>query len=575
MNFITLGIRSLLFGLSTFGYLTFLHRNSKLKVEFLPAVVFTGQICLLFLAALWNLLLPGTIGLFLGGLFLAFLSLKDRKSYRDFLCIGYVFFVIACLYFLLLFKGQVFNSYDNFSHWALVVKQMLLTDRFPTWKDDIILFQSYPLGSSTFIYYVCKIISPISEGCQMFAQVMLDISMILPLFSYAKKNRWGNGVFMVGLTVFLLSFNTIPNELLVDTLLPLTGAAGFLLLEEALSLEKKEVWYAVPLAVAVILIKNSGIFFFALMAVRILIFWKKHGRAADKAEKRSWLSMLLLPLLALFLWKKHVEYVYESGMTTVHSMSLQAYIQNLRGKSQEAIPQILEAFFKQVASGRSLLFLLGILLIVVIAAALQKQTKRPWGKTALIVLVVFTLYQAGNLCMYLFSMPQGEALVMAGYPRYYRTIILWCMVFSMSRILPWMDEQKPAVSWVFILLVFLSFRQMGGSLDILKRTPTDSTRKALEQITEEYPVALSVPYLVYIPADDYGFTYHLTKYLFYTPVVDVHITADRAEVEQAVDIAIDLGYRYFINLDPENPMLQEYCQETFHVSPGTPLIELQ
>lgn len=575
MNFITLGVRALLFGLSTFGYLTCLHRHSKLKVEFLPAVVFTGQICLLFLAGLLNLLPLAVIGLFAAGLLLALYSWRDRKSYRDFLCVGYVFFVTVCLYFLILFKGQVFNSYDNFSHWALVVKQMLLTDRFPTFQDHVILFQSYPLGSSSFIYYVCRIISPISEGCQMFAQVMLDLSMILPLFSYAKKNKWGNAVLMAGLTVFLLSFNTDPNELLVDTLLPLTGAAGFLLLEEELLRERREIWCAVPLAIAGILIKNSGIFFFALMAFRVILFWVQHRKTAARAEKLSWLSLLLLPLFALLLWKKHVEYVYEAGMSTVHSMSISTYLQNFQAKSGEAIPQILEAFFKQICSGRSLLYLLGILLIVAILAAIQKEETRSFGKTALCVFVVFALYQAGNLGMYLFSMPQGEALVMAGYPRYYRSIIIWCMIYAMSRILRWMDEQKPVISLVFILLAFLCFRQMGGNLQILKRTPTSSERKALEQIMEEYPLALSVPYLVYIPADDYGYTYHLTKYLFYTPTVDVHITSDRAEVEQAVDIAIELGYRYFINLDPENQMLQEYCRETFGVSEGTPLIELQ
>ena len=121
MNLISLGLRSLLFGLSTFGYLTFIHRYTKIKVEFLPAITFTGQICFLFLAGLLNLLPFAVIGIFSLGLLLTVFSLKDKKNYHDFFCIGYFFFIVVCLYFLLLFKGQVFNSYDNFSHWALVV----------------------------------------------------------------------------------------------------------------------------------------------------------------------------------------------------------------------------------------------------------------------------------------------------------------------------------------------------------------------------------------------------------------------------------------------------------------------
>ena len=40
MNTLLLGLRVLLFALSTFGYLTVLHKKTKLPVEFLPAIVF-------------------------------------------------------------------------------------------------------------------------------------------------------------------------------------------------------------------------------------------------------------------------------------------------------------------------------------------------------------------------------------------------------------------------------------------------------------------------------------------------------------------------------------------------------
>lgn len=575
MNLISLGLRSLLFGLSTFGYLTFLRQNTKLKVEFLLPVTFTSHICVLFLAGLLNLLSIATAGIFLFGLLLTLFSLKERKNYRDFFCPGYLFFIVACLYFLILFKGQVFKSYDNFSHWALVVKQMLLTNHFPTWKDSIILFQSYPLGSSVFIYYVCRIISPISEGCQMFAQTMLSISMMLPLFSYGKKNKITNSILVTGSAVFLLSFNIGPNSLLVDTLLPLVGVSGFLLLEEELSKEKKTVWFVIPLAVSVCLIKNSGIFFWALMAVKVLFFWVQHRKVSIKAEKLSWTALLLFPLFFLLLWKKHVEYVFNSGMTSVHSMSLQAYIQNIHDKSSEAVPQILKAFFSQVCSGRSLLYLLGLLIAIIILVYIQRQHTFVWLKTAVSIVTVFTLYQIGNLCMYLFSMPEGEALVMAGYSRYYKTIIIWCVVFFLSRILCWIDLQKPAASWLLILLFFLCFKKMGGTLSILKREPTVAWRAKLEQIIEANSPSLSKACLVYIPADDSGYTYHLTKYLLYTNTVDVHITSDLTELDESVKIAISLGYDYFINLDQDNPVIQEYCQNTFGVPADTCFIKLK
>ena len=233
MNTLILGVRVLLFVLSTFGYLTLLHQRVHVKIEFLPAVVFAGQICILFLGGLLNLLPLTVLCLFLGGIILALFSWKNRKFYRDFLCPGYIFYVVSCLYFFFLFKGQVFSSYDNFSHWALVVKQMLLTDRFPNFQDEIILFQSSPLGSFVFIYYVSKIVSTSSEGCRMSAQTMLSLSMILPLFTslriqsgrQAEKQKIAGILLVLGASSFLLSYNNWPTELLVDALLPLTGAA--------------------------------------------------------------------------------------------------------------------------------------------------------------------------------------------------------------------------------------------------------------------------------------------------------------------------------------------------------------
>ena len=562
MSALLLGIRVLIFALSIFGYAAFLHQYTKLRVEFLPAVTFTGQICILFLGGIFNVL-PLTVGalvavglaLFTGEL------LKNREGFRDFLCPAYIFFSISCLYFLILFKGQVFNSYDNFSHWALVVKQMLLTNRFPNFQDPIILFQSYPLGSSVFVYYVSRVISPVSEGCQMFAQTMLNLSMILPLFSCAKKQKVLNFFIVIGASVFLLSYNNGPTNLLVDTLLPLVGIAGFLLLEETLSEGNQLTWFPILFASSAILIKNSGIFFWALMAGRILLYWIFHRKTAAKPEKLSWAGLCFVPLFFLLLWKKHVEYVFYSGMTALHSMSIQAYTENLQEKSGEILVQIAHAFAGKIFSGRSLLYLLAILLLVSIVSFAGKQSLLPWVKTILLLVGVYTAYQIGNLCMYAFSMPIGEAVVMAGYERYYRTVIIWCFVYAIYQILHWLDTQKTIFAGTMALVLLLCFYLMGGRLDILKRQSENWNRAELERIMATYPMTPSPACLIYIPEDDSGYTYHLTKYLLYTPTVDVHITSDEEELAVSIETAKEIGYDYFINLDQGNEMIEGYCAE--------------
>lgn len=576
MSTLLLGIRVLIFVLSILGFMAFLHQYTKLRVEFLPAVTFTGQICILFLGGILNLL-PLTVGALVAvGLALfAAEVLKNREGFRDFLCPAYIFFSVGCLYFLFLFKGQVFNSYDNFSHWALVVKQMLLTNRFPNFQDNIILFQSYPLGSSVFVYYVSKVISPVSEGCQMFAQTMLNLSMILPLFSCGKKQKVLNIFLVLCASIFLLSYNIRPHELLVDTLLPLTGAAGFLLLEETLTKEEKFSWLAIPFAASAILIKNSGIFFWALMAGRVFLYWIFHRKTTTKSEKLSWAGLCLVPLFFLLLWKKHVEYVFYSGMTSLHSMSIQAYTANLQEKSGEILVQIVHAFAGKVFSGRSLLYLLAILLLVSIVSFVGKQSLLPWAKTTLLLVGVYTVYQIGNLCMYAFSMPIGEAVVMAGYERYYRTVIIWCFVYAIYRILHWLDTQKAISAGAVALVLLLCFYLMGGRLNILKRQSENWNRAELERIMATYPMSPSPACLIYIPEDDSGYTYHLTKYLLYTPTVDVHITSDEEELAVSIETAKEIGYDYFINLDQGNEMIEGYCAKAYGLPEGVPFMALQ
>ena len=574
MNTLILGIRVLFFALSVFGWLTFLHKRTDVNVEFLPASVFCGQICVLFLAGILNLLPLAAALLFLGGLVLAALSLKNRRMYRVFFCAGYIFFAAAGLYFLLLLKGQVFNTYDNFSHWALVVKQMLMTDRFPTFQDPIILFQAYPVGSSAFVYYVSKIISTVSEGCQMFAQTLLSLSMILPLFSFVRKKRAEGILLILGASLFFLGSNTGPTELLVDTLLPLTGGFGFLLLERELEGERQTVWLSVLPAIAVITIKNSGIFFWALMAVKLGIHWFRNRKKAGRDAVTSWAALIFAPLSFFLLWNRHVAYVFSSASSTPHSMSLSAYLTNIQVKLTDgSVTQIVHAFLQKVWERHELFYLLAVILLIAIASRAKKLPGKSFAKPVLFILTAYVLYQIGNLCMYLFSMPEGEALVMAGYDRYYESILLFCCLYALSWILKWMDLQKHFPAAAVTLLLLCVFWNSGTNPAILRRTPVGSVRAEMERLMTDYSIEHYLDYLVCIPQDDMGFTYHLTKYLLYTNTVDVHVITDKAQFAETVQIAIDLGYRYLINLDPGNPAITEYCMERFGTS--DPVIRLQ
>lgn len=123
-------------------------------------------------------------------------------------------------------QGKLFTHYDNFSHWAMVVKAIMRTNRFPNFTDKVIEFQEYPVGSALYIYYFTKLTHK-AEYVQMLAQVYMILVSIMPMFAVGKKNK-AAAVIIVLFANYMLVYNIKPTDMLVDTLLPLVSMSGLL-----------------------------------------------------------------------------------------------------------------------------------------------------------------------------------------------------------------------------------------------------------------------------------------------------------------------------------------------------------
>ncbi len=185
-------IRLILFFLSEFGYFLALDRKTKINRAFVPMVTVASQVCILFIGGILNLLRPVSILLYLTG----FISLiwfvftqKEIRFIKEFAFDKSIFL----LYFMLVLcvlalHGKLFVFHDNFSHWALITKQMLLTDRFPNFQDIVIEYQDYPPGSACFIYYLSSFVSQ-KEWIQMIAQAFMMLSFAISIFSCCNKTK--------------------------------------------------------------------------------------------------------------------------------------------------------------------------------------------------------------------------------------------------------------------------------------------------------------------------------------------------------------------------------------------------
>ena len=123
-------IKLALFGFSTLGSFEFIRKTAKDKVDlfFLPSLTIALQVTILFFAGILNLLPEASRLIYLAGLAAFAMSLWKYKGLRfvkDYINDGYIISLIILIIMGAGVKGKLFAHYDNFSHWAMVVRHML------------------------------------------------------------------------------------------------------------------------------------------------------------------------------------------------------------------------------------------------------------------------------------------------------------------------------------------------------------------------------------------------------------------------------------------------------------------
>ena len=122
-------VRLLLLVFSFYGFMQTARR--RLDVNLSLAFIFASIGSLMFAAGILNLLPETAAFICLLGCALGVCSIRRRDSVLALVSPGTLFFAVGSVVMAALLLRTKFTSYDNFSHWAIVVKRMLATDRFP------------------------------------------------------------------------------------------------------------------------------------------------------------------------------------------------------------------------------------------------------------------------------------------------------------------------------------------------------------------------------------------------------------------------------------------------------------
>lgn len=148
-------IRILILIFSLYGGKQFFVRRMKIPNELGWITTICSIVLLLYIAGFLNLLLPATFLIFIAcsfyWVYILFMKLRSKERSIPHFSMWNVWFTIytALIGSILMFTQL--EHYDNFSHWALIVKFLFTEGHLPTNVDSIISYTSYPMGSSLFI----------------------------------------------------------------------------------------------------------------------------------------------------------------------------------------------------------------------------------------------------------------------------------------------------------------------------------------------------------------------------------------------------------------------------------------
>lgn len=566
-------IRMGLFGLSTLGSFELIRRaaNNKVDLFFLPSLTIALQVTILFFSGILNLLPEVSKLIYLAGLVMFAVCLwknKSLKFVKDYINDGYISSLIILIIMAFSVKGKLFAHYDNFSHWAMVVRHMLEVNHFPNFESSLIQFQEYPLGSSSYIYYFAGMINK-SESIQMLAQTYMIVAALLPLFSFLARRSIKMDLVYIAFVNFVLTYNIKPGDLLVDTLLPTVGICALLFAKKHCIYEndKLHFWLLSCYLIQLIQIKNSGLFFVAaVIAVCLKQYWKGANRLNN-------LCAALFPFLTLVIWQKHCKYVFPTAATTKHAMTVENYKSVFGDKTAEDIKTICTGMARVSFTSRGILALLGIAAIIGCCVFFfSRNDWKDYKNCFLFTLIFYVCYQLGMLGMYLFSMPGGEATSLASSDRYLKTIIIAIFMlyiafalksFSSSSI---SENIKTLTAGILIICIAsLSFISQ-GKLEFAPATvKNNEERMWIEKNRDDYAIPKHDSYCMLIPCDDSYFTEYLLEYIFQSRDVSSAVVDDPDDLK-------NISSKYIFVYDKDNEMIKAWISETYPEQAGNDVI---
>lgn len=308
--------------LAIFGYSFIFSRllQVKFRNSFLP--VFSTLGLVLYFAAMMGLIYHTTYFLYLVGIGSFLYSwVKYREQIIE---LGREYFgeltflLLIILAFAAHASSSEFASWDDFSHWGVMSKELIQNSVFEYNLSESVLLKShmhYPRGAAIYHYFMLML-PGYSDGGALFAHFLLHLLIITPLM--ANKKWYHTMFFIIVIFAAVMYYTTGLRSIYNDSTTSLMFAAVFLvyLSEDD---KFKGLYLALPILIFLPLFREIG-FLLSLIAAFILIYisYKKIDfcRAAP-----VYVAMLIVPYVAQSIWFWYFSETHQGLARSHHTLS--------------------------------------------------------------------------------------------------------------------------------------------------------------------------------------------------------------------------------------------------------------
>ncbi|MGL5350480.1 MAG: hypothetical protein ACRDA0_07965 [Cetobacterium sp.] len=442
-----------------------------LKIEeALPISNFIIIIVLYFSGILFLNLNIGLIalGILTLGVLVKFFKDKKNKKTNFFTKIGLIYFCVIFLFSILFPYNREFVSWDEFSHWGLVVKNMYTLNSFGNLKEATTLFKGYPPAMSIFQYFFIKLSGTYRENLAFSAMIFFNLS----LFSLLLKNI-KNLIEAILLSVLIIGFSSFISLGVYSTIY-IDLSLGFLSAYILFINFKNEVTNKISivnlsLALFILpLMKSSGTFLGVMILILILLdLSEEEIQIKEKFLKAS--ILVLFIIAGKYSWDIYTKLTSDftgawGGMKNFTLTKILNFWLIASGEKYQF--EVKSNFINALSEKRFDIFLinyykvsmLSISLIVIFISILIYlcfEKNRKLKRSLLYVNFIGLIYIFSLLNLYIYTFSEYEAVRLASFERYLNTYLVLISTFLFYVIINEVNKFNKKILKVFLLFIII------------------------------------------------------------------------------------------------------------------------